>query len=64
VQVRLVGWEPSHTGDAWWFPYDEHLSRALEAASRIIYGRDDDKPTALRRGFGPLLRVGTRMLRR
>ncbi|HLM26633.1 MAG TPA: aldehyde dehydrogenase family protein [Thermoleophilaceae bacterium] len=64
VQVRLVGWEPSHTGDAWWFPYDEHLARALEAASRIVYGRDDDKPAALRRGLGPLLRVGTRMLRR
>jgi acyl-CoA reductase-like NAD-dependent aldehyde dehydrogenase len=64
VRVRLVGWEPSHTGDAWWFPYDEHLARALEAASRIVYGRDDDKPDALRRGLGPLLRVGTRMLRK
>ena len=64
VHVRLVGWEPSHTGDAWWFPYDEYLSRALEAASRIAYGRDDDKATALRRNLGPLLRVGTRMLRR
>ena len=64
VHVRLVGWEPSHTGDAWWFPYDDYLARALEAASRIAYGRDDDKATALRRGIGPLLRVGTRMLRR
>jgi acyl-CoA reductase-like NAD-dependent aldehyde dehydrogenase len=64
VHVRLVGWDPSHTGDPWWFPYDDHLSRALEGASRIVYGRDDDKATALRRNLGPLLRVGTRMLRR
>ena len=62
VRVRLVGWEPSRTADPWWFPYDESLLRALDAASRIVYGRDADKGPALRRNLGPLARVARRVL--
>lgn len=64
TRARAVGWEPSRTAYPWWFPHDESLLRALGAASRIVYGRDDDKGPALRRDLGPLARVGARMLKR
>jgi acyl-CoA reductase-like NAD-dependent aldehyde dehydrogenase len=64
VNVKLVTWEPSRTRDFWWHPYDERLGKALNASAKLLYGRDADKPTALRRGLLPLLRVGARTLRR
>jgi hypothetical protein len=36
----------------------------LNASAKLLYGRDADKPTALRRGLLPLLRVGARTVRR
>jgi acyl-CoA reductase-like NAD-dependent aldehyde dehydrogenase len=63
VNIKLLTWEPSRTRDFWWHPYDESLSKAMDASARLLYGRDSDKPSALRRGLLPLLRVVRRTLR-
>jgi acyl-CoA reductase-like NAD-dependent aldehyde dehydrogenase len=63
VNIKLLAWEPSRTRNFWWHPYDESLDAAMSASARLLYGRDSDKPAALRRGLGPLLRVGARTLR-
>jgi len=63
VNIKLVTWEPSRTRDFWWHPYDEALSRAMQASAKLLYGRDADKPSALRRGLLPLARVGGKSLR-
>jgi len=63
VNVKLLTWEPSRTPDFWWHPYDESLSKAMDASARLLYGRDSEKPSALRRGLVPLLRVVGRTLR-
>jgi acyl-CoA reductase-like NAD-dependent aldehyde dehydrogenase len=63
VNVKLLTWEPSRTRDFWWHPYDEALGRAMQASAKLLYGRDADKPAALRRGLGPLARLGGRTLR-
>ena len=63
VNIKLVTWEPSRTRDFWWHPYDESLGKAMSASVRLLYGRDADKPGALRRGLFPLLRVGRKTLR-
>ena len=62
VNIKLLSWEPSRTRNFWWHPYDQSLTRAMTASARLLYGRDADKPEALRRGLGPLLRVGARTL--
>jgi succinate-semialdehyde dehydrogenase/glutarate-semialdehyde dehydrogenase len=64
VNIKLVAWEPSRTRDFWWHPYDKSLGTAMEASAKLLYGRDADKPGALRRGLGPLLRVTGRIFRR
>ena len=63
VNIKLVTWEPSRTRDFWWHPYDESLGKAMRASAKLLYGRDADKPGALRRGMLPLLRVGGKSLR-
>jgi acyl-CoA reductase-like NAD-dependent aldehyde dehydrogenase len=63
VNIKLVTWEPSRTRDFWWHPYDDSLGKAMSASARLLYGRDADKPAALRRGLFPLLKVGRRSLR-
>jgi acyl-CoA reductase-like NAD-dependent aldehyde dehydrogenase len=63
VNVKLVTWEPSRTRDFWWHPYDESLGKAMRASAKLLYGRDTDKPGALREGALPLLRLGGRTLR-
>jgi hypothetical protein len=63
VNVKQVAWEPSRTSNFWWHPYDESMGRALHSAAQLLYGRDADKAGALRRGAGPLLRLGQKSLR-
>jgi acyl-CoA reductase-like NAD-dependent aldehyde dehydrogenase len=63
VNVKLVTWERSRTRDFWWHPYDESLVTAMHASAQLLYGRDSDKPAALRRGLGPLLRLLRKTLR-
>ena len=63
VNIKLVTWEPSRTRDFWWHPYDASLGKAMSASARLLYGRDSDKPAALRRGIFPLVKVGRKTLR-
>jgi len=63
VNIKLVSWEPSRTRDFWWHPYDEALGKAMRASAKLLYGRDADKPGALRSGLLPLARVGRKSLR-
>jgi acyl-CoA reductase-like NAD-dependent aldehyde dehydrogenase len=63
VNIKLVTWEPSRTRDFWWHPYDEALGKAMRASAKLLYGRDADKPGALRGGLLPLARVGRKSLR-
>jgi acyl-CoA reductase-like NAD-dependent aldehyde dehydrogenase len=64
VNIKQLAFEPSHTRNLWWHPYDETLGRAMHAAAHVLYGRDADRPRELRRGLVPLLKVGARSLRR
>jgi succinate-semialdehyde dehydrogenase/glutarate-semialdehyde dehydrogenase len=64
VNVKHVAWEPSRTKDFWWFPYDESLGTALHSAAQLLYGRDEDKRAALKRGAGSFARVGRKVLGR
>ena len=64
VDVKLVAWEPSRTRNFWWHPYDESLAEAMHASAQLLYGRDDDKLGALRRGARPLAKVAAKMFRR
>jgi acyl-CoA reductase-like NAD-dependent aldehyde dehydrogenase len=63
VNIKLLTWEPSRTRDFWWHPYNESLGKAMQASARLLYGRDADKPGALRRGLFPLARVGGKTFR-
>jgi succinate-semialdehyde dehydrogenase/glutarate-semialdehyde dehydrogenase len=63
VDVKQIAWEPSLTRNFWWHPYDESLGTGIHAAAQLLYGRDDDKLGALKRGALPLARIGRKMLR-
>jgi acyl-CoA reductase-like NAD-dependent aldehyde dehydrogenase len=63
VDVKLVSWEPSRTRNFWWHPYDGSLAKAMRASAQLLYGRDADKPGALRRGALPIARLGAKTLR-
>jgi len=63
VDVKQIAWEPSLTQNFWWHPYDESLGKGIHAAAQLLYGRDDDKLGALKRGALPLARIGRKMLR-
>jgi acyl-CoA reductase-like NAD-dependent aldehyde dehydrogenase len=63
VNIKHVGWEPSRLPQFWWHPYGESLGKAMHASAQILYGRDDDKLPALRRGARPLTLVAAKMLR-
>jgi acyl-CoA reductase-like NAD-dependent aldehyde dehydrogenase len=63
VNVKQMVWEPSRTRDFWWHPYDASLGKSMQAAAKLLYGRDSDKWGALRSGALPFARLGTKMLR-
>jgi acyl-CoA reductase-like NAD-dependent aldehyde dehydrogenase len=63
VNIKHVAWEPSRLPQFWWHPYDDSLRKAMHASAQLLYGRDDDKLPALRRGALPLAKVGRKMLR-
>ncbi len=63
VNIKHVAWEPSRWPQFWWHPYDESLGDAMSASAQLLYGRDDDKWKALRRGAVPLLKLGRKMAR-
>src|SRR3954451_15787192 len=64
VNVKLVAWEPSRVRDPWWHPYDATVNAAWRSAAQLLYGRDADKPGALREGAAPLARLLRRTLKR
>jgi hypothetical protein len=39
------------------------MGRSLHASAQLLYGRDADKPRALRRGLVPMLRLVRKSLR-
>jgi succinate-semialdehyde dehydrogenase/glutarate-semialdehyde dehydrogenase len=63
VNIKQVAWEPSLWRNFWWHPYDESNTRGLHAAAQLLYGRDEDKAAALRRGIRPLARLGKKTLK-
>jgi succinate-semialdehyde dehydrogenase/glutarate-semialdehyde dehydrogenase len=63
VNVKLRVWEGSAVKDAWWYPYDETLGKALRQTATILYGRPSIRAGALRDGLGPLMKVGVRLAR-
>lgn len=62
VNIKLLSWDPSRTRNFWWHPYDVSLGRAMHASAQLLYGRDDDKPGALRRGLPAYARLAAKML--
>ncbi len=62
VNIKLLSWDPSRTRNFWWHPYDASLGRAMHASAQLLYGRDDDKPGALRRGLPAYARLAAKML--
>jgi succinate-semialdehyde dehydrogenase/glutarate-semialdehyde dehydrogenase len=64
VNVKHVASDASRTRNFWWHPYDESLGVALHTAAQLLYGRDEDKRAALKRGALPLARLGRKMLGR
>ena len=63
ANIKHVAYTPARMRDPWWHPYDESLGRAIHASAQLLYGRDQDKLGALRRGAAPLLRLAGRALR-
>src|SRR3954462_11474454 len=63
VDVRLRVWEPSRLRDLWWYPYDESLARTMKAVTRYFYGRESERPKALREGAVPAVRLARRLAR-
>jgi len=63
VNVKLLAWEPSRTRNFWWHPYDASLTKAMDASAKLLYGREDDKAAALRKGLVPLAKVARKSLR-
>jgi acyl-CoA reductase-like NAD-dependent aldehyde dehydrogenase len=64
VDIKLVSWEPGHTRDLWWHPYDETLGRAIKASAGLLYGQNGARLKALREGGGSLIKAGARTLRK
>ncbi len=63
VNVKLISWDPSLAPNFWWHPYDASLGRTLDSSAKLLYGRDDDKADALRRGAPAFARVARKVLK-
>jgi acyl-CoA reductase-like NAD-dependent aldehyde dehydrogenase len=64
VEIKTVTWEPGLTRDIWWQPYDRTLGDAIRTSVRLLYGRNGNRLQALRKGVGPILKVGARTVRK
>src|SRR3954463_6868582 len=64
VNVKHIGWDPSRARNFWWYPYARSLGVALHSAAQLLYGRDEDKRAALKRGAGSFARLGRKALGR
>lgn len=64
VEIKLVASGAARAARRpWGLPYDRSLRGAAEAAARVLYGRDEDRVSALREGARPLAAVGRRAVR-
>ena len=63
VNIKLIAREGTPIHNLWWHPYGESLGKALHASATLLYGRDEDKLAALRRGALPLASVARKILR-
>jgi acyl-CoA reductase-like NAD-dependent aldehyde dehydrogenase len=64
VNLKHVAWEPGFARDFWWHPYGDSLGQAMHSAAALLYGRDADKLSALKRGARPLAQVVRKTLGR
>ena len=64
VSIKTLAYEPGLTRNLWWHPYDRALGKAMHSTAQLLYGRDDDKPKALRGGARSLAKVAARAVRR
>ncbi len=64
VSIKTLAYEPGLTRNLWWHPYDRALGKAMHSTAQLLYGRDDDKPKALRSGARSLAKVAARAVRR
>ncbi len=64
VSIKTLTYDPGLTRNLWWHPYDQALGTSMHVAAQLLYGRDRDKRSALKRGLAPLAKVGARALRR
>jgi acyl-CoA reductase-like NAD-dependent aldehyde dehydrogenase len=62
VNVKQLAWEPSLWPNFWWHPYGSENPQGLHAAAQLLYGRDEDKGPALRRGARPLARLAKKTI--
>ena len=63
VNVKQLTWDPALAPNFWWHPYDGSLGRALHSSAQLLYGRDDDKAEALRRGAPAYAQVVRKVVR-
>jgi len=64
VTIKQLAWEPGWARDMWWQPYDRKLADAIRASAQLLYGRNGNRLQALREGFGPLVEVTRRTMRK
>ena len=64
VNIKHVSWDPSLAKNFWWHPYDGSLGRAMDASAKLLYGRDADKPEALRKGLRSYGHLARKMFNR
>jgi acyl-CoA reductase-like NAD-dependent aldehyde dehydrogenase len=64
VNIKQLTWEPGLTRDWWWQPYDRPLADALRASTQLLYSRNGNRLQALREGFGPLVELTRKTLRK
>jgi acyl-CoA reductase-like NAD-dependent aldehyde dehydrogenase len=63
ARPAVVATRSSRLPAAWWHPHDRALAEALGTWVALLYGREADRPAALRAGAGPLARVAARLAR-
>src|SRR5829696_4317320 len=64
VNVKHVAWDPAIARQFWWHPYGDSLVQAMQSSAKLLYGRDADKLTALKKGARPLAQVMRKTLQR
>lgn len=61
VNVKHVAWDASRMRAPWWFPYDDSTGPALQATTKLLYGRKSQRLSALTEGAKPLMKFSKRL---